>query len=395
MLRFIPERSARTIALIFLLSSVLLGTALAATWVYFFRLTLKPPDVPMPEQVVKTPPPTTTVSPLLVQHKLDLPGRGEIFPALSSSASDYWPLAVLTISNQADSPVLESISAEVPGWTVPSKRTVIIGPRETRSLHLSPELLPDVYDNEEIERTVLQVRVVDSLGSTAFAQDYPVYLHAASDLFWGKKFANAQYIARWVTPHDPSVLRVTSSARRWVPKGRFAGYNTINPNPSVLSAQVRKQAAAVFQSLRQSGIGYVSSIFTFGNFVGQAQRIRFPRETLSLNAANCIDVSVVFASTMENLGMKPVIVILPGHAITGVRLGPDSGDILYLDLTVLPNGTFEQAIARAKYWLEKTPPEEILTVDVASARLLGIYPMPAGQNIGRNRSLSVGPRATS
>jgi len=98
--------------------------------------------------------------------------------------------------------------------------------------------------------------------------------------------------------------------------------------------------------LRQSGIGYVSSIFTFGNFVGQAQRIRFPRETLSLNAANCIDVSVVFASTMENLGMKPVIVILPGHAITGVRLGPDSSDILYLDLTVLPNGTFEQAIAR-------------------------------------------------
>jgi hypothetical protein len=270
---------------------------------------------------------------------------------------------------------------------LPSKRTVIIGPRETRSLHLSPELLPDVYDNEEIERTVLQVRVSDSLGSTAFAQDYPVYLHAASDLFWGKKFANAQYVARWVTPHDPSVLRVTSLARRWVPKGRFAGYNTTSPNPGVLSAQVRKQAAAVFQSLRQSGIGYVSSIFTFGNFVGQAQRIRFPRETLSLNAANCIDVSVVFASTMENLGMKPVIVILPGHAITGVRLGPDSSDILYLDLTVLPNGTFEQAITRAKVWMMKTPPEEILTVDVASARLLGIYPMPSGQSEnGRNRS---------
>ena len=38
--------------------------------------------------------------------------------------------------------------------------------------------------------------------------------------------------------------------------------------------------------------------------------------------------------------MKPVIVIVPGHAFTGVRLGPNSSDFLYLDLTVLPRGTF-------------------------------------------------------
>lgn len=387
MFRSLSDHSVRVLASVLLLTSLAFGTALAGSWVFFTRLTLKPPDVPLPEQVVKTPPPTTTVSPLQIQHKLDLPGRGEIFPALTASASDYWPLAVMTISNQSDSPVLETISAEVPGWSIPSKRTVIIGPRETRSLRISPELLPDVYDNEEIQRTVLQVQAADAFGSTAFAQDYPVYLHAASDLFWGKKFGNAQYVARWVTPHDPSILHITSLAKKWVPKGRFAGYSTANPNPAALNGQVRKQAEAVFQALRQSGIGYVSSIFTFGNFVGQAQRIRFPRETLSLNAANCIDVSVVFASAMENLGMKPVIVILPGHAITGVRLGPDSSDILYLDLTVLPNGTFAQAAARAKYWLQKTPPNEILTVDIAAARLLGIYPMPSNPNEnGRSKS---------
>jgi hypothetical protein len=387
MLRSLSDRAIRVIALVLLCTTLSLAIGLAATWVFFFRLTLKPPDVALPEQVAKTPPPSTTVSPLLVQHKLDLPGRGEIFPALTASASDYWPLALMTISNQSDSPVLETISAEVPGWSVPEKRTVIIGPRETRSLRISPELLPDVYDNEEIQKTVLQIQVADAFGSTAFAQDYPVYLHAASDLFWGKKFGNAQYVARWVTPHDPSVLRVISLAKKWQPRGRFAGYSTNNPNPAVLSSQVRKQAEAVFQSLRQSGIGYVSSIYTFGNFVGQAQRIRFPRETLSLNAANCIDVSVVFASAMENLGMKPVVVILPGHAITGVRLGPDSSDILYLDLTVLPHGTFQEAAARAKYWLQKTPPDQILTVDVASARLLGIYPMPSSPNEnGRSKS---------
>jgi hypothetical protein len=152
----------------------------------------------------------------------------------------------------------------------------------------------------------------------------------------------------------------------------------VRTSPDALAAQVRAQARAVFQALRGSRITYVSSIFTFGNFSADAQRIRFPHETLGLSSANCIDVSVAFASAMENLGMHPVIVIVPGHAFTGVRLGPEGQRVLYLDLTVLPRGSFEQAIARANYWMKKTPPEQVLTVDVSAARALGIFPMPVG-----------------
>ena len=139
---------------------------------------------------------------------------------------------------------------------------------------------------------------------------------------------------------------------------------------------MRAQAAAIFAALRRSGISYVSSIYTFGNYAGETERIRLPRETLELSNANCIDVSVAFASAVENLGMKPVIVIVPGHAFTGVRLGPNSQDFLYLDLTVLPRGTFAAAVARAQAWLKKTPPNEVLTVDIGAARALGVYPMP-------------------
>jgi hypothetical protein len=152
------------------------------------------------------------------------------------------------------------------------------------------------------------------------------------------------------------------------------GYNVV---PGVkVEDQVRAQAEAVFQAMRRSRISYVTSIYTFGNYPGETQRIRLPRETLELSNANCIDVSVAFASAMENLGMKPVIVIVPGHAFTGVRLGPNSQDILYLDLTVLPRGTFAAAETRAKAWLKKFPPDEVLTVDIGAARSLGVYPMP-------------------
>lgn len=372
-------RATRVLAVVFFTTTVMLAGALAGGWWWVSRLALRPVafDAPPPKKQAESA--SIPVSPLLLHYQLDLPGRGEIFPALmSGNAADYWPVAVLTIANQADRPVLQEVTAEVPGWSRPLDQTIVLGASETRSLRIIPELLPAAYSNGEIHRAVLHVRVKDPAGALAFSQSRPVLLHSASDLFWGKKFANAQFVSRWVTPHDPAVLKLISTARSRVRNGRMPGYNASRAaaSPKALATQVRMQAQAVFEALRRSGVSYVSSIYTFGNFVGEAQRIRLPRETLTISTANCIDMSVAFASAMENLGMNPVIVIVPGHAFAGVRLGPQTQDTLYLDLTVLPKGTFEQANARAQAWLNKTSANEVLTVDVASARMLGVYPLP-------------------
>lgn len=353
--------------------------ALAGSWIFFLS-TVR--DAPVERLATSTPGAagaSSSVSPLLLNHQLDLPGRGEVFPALAASGvriQDYWPVAILTISNSGDRPVLETISFEILGWSRTQSQTVVIGPRETRTVLLDPELLPAAFANDEIRRAMLYVRAGTAAADTTFAQSRPVLIHGASDLYWGKRFANAQLVARWVTPHDAEVLSLVSSAQRWVPNGRFTGYRS-SGSAAQQSAWVRTQSEAVFQALKRTGISYVSSIFTFGDFVGQAQRIRLPRETLSLSSANCIDVSVAFASAVENLGMQPVVVIVPGHAFAGVRLSPGKPEVLYVDLTVLPNGTFTQAVARAEGWMKRTPADQVLTVDIAAARLLKIYPLPA------------------
>jgi hypothetical protein len=243
---------------------------------------------------------------------------------------------------------------------------------------IRPELLPRAYDNSELRRATLRVEVSTPGIGRVFSQNRPVFLHSASDFYWGDRFSNAQFIARWVTPHDGSVQRLVADARRFLPNGRFAGYNDLARAKRTPDRTVANQARAVFEALRRSGISYVSSIFTFGSLPELSQRIRLPRETLFLNTANCIDVSVAFASAMENVGLKPVIVIVPGHAFVGVKTAPDSSENLYLDLTVLPKGTFAQAIARAQTWMKKTPADKVLTVDVAAVRALGIYPLPTG-----------------
>jgi hypothetical protein len=370
------DAGARRMAMVFSIFSAVLAVALLGTWLWLSHLTLTLPDPERPQfasQATAAP-----ASPLLVQYQLDLPGRGEVFPALATSgATDYWPLALMSISNTAKQPVLQLVSAEVKGWSRRLEQTVIVGPQEVRTVQLNPELLPRAFNLAEIHRATLEVKVTDLNSGTVHAQARPVLIHSGGELYWGKQFANAQVIARWVTPHDPAVLSLVSDARRFLPQGRMPGYGIATTAKARLPQQVQSQARAVFEAIRKSGFSYVSSIFTFGDFTSRAQRIRLPRETLTLDTANCIDVSVAFASAIENLGMNPVIVVVPGHAFAGVRLGPDSSQTVYLDLTVLPRGTYQQAVARAQDWLKKTPPEKVLIVDVASARRMGLYPLPS------------------
>ena len=364
----------QVLALMSTTAAIGLGIALGVSWSYAKKLeeAVNQPLIIRERTTANALP----VSPLLMRYQLELPGRGEIFPALTVGApSDYWPVGILTLTNNSESPVMQVVSTEVADWSLHQEQTLILGAHESRQLRLSPPLLPQAFQIQEIRRASLDVRVKDERGDPLFAQTRPVLLHSANDIYWGQRFSNAQFAARWVTPHDPAVLNVISEARRFSPNGRLAGYLNPPKGANGLESQVRLQANATFRALSHSGISYVSSIFTFGEHVGEAQRIRLPRETLSLNNANCMDVSVVFASAMENLGMKPVIIIIPGHAFAGVKLGEQAQQTLYVDLTVLPRGTFEQAIARAQGWLKKTPPEQVLTVDIAAARAMGIYPM--------------------
>jgi hypothetical protein len=355
---------------------IALATTMGIGWMKIRRMMLAlPPDPPRIDQ--RQTAPSRPVSPLLLQYRLDVPGRGEIFPALAAAAAnDYWPAAILSITNTADQPALQIIHTGIEGFSRSLEHTLIVGPKQTLTLPIVPDLLPSAFALQEIVRAPLVITVTNEDGSVAFARTQSMLLHSGSDLYWGKQFANAQLVARWVTPHDPSVLQLVSSAHRFIRNGRMPGYNTNDHNANYLSAQVTAQARAVFLAIQRSGFAYVSSIFTFGGVTEAAQRIRLPRETLSLDSANCMDISVAFASAIENIGMQPVIVIVPGHAFAGVRLGPDSPEILYLDLTVLPNGTFEQARARAEAWRKKIPAGQVLTVDVVSARRMHIYPLP-------------------
>src|SRR6478736_157851 len=99
-----PARVTRVLAWIFLVTTIGLGGALAWTWIFVSRLALKPlPDPPRPDKMQVSSGPA---SPLQIQYQLNMPGRGEIFPALNGAqAADYWPVAVLSVANTSSKAV--------------------------------------------------------------------------------------------------------------------------------------------------------------------------------------------------------------------------------------------------------------------------------------------------
>jgi hypothetical protein len=73
-----------------------------------------------------------------------------------------------------------------------------------------------------------------------------------------------------------------------------------------------------------------------------------PRESLFDKQANCIDGTVLFASLLEGISMRPAIVLVPGHAFVAWETWTSSGEWRYLETTMIGTSTFEQACLSAE-----------------------------------------------
>ena len=112
-----------------------------------------------------------------------------------------------------------------------------------------------------------------------------------------------------------------SRAKELAAGRRLPGYETWKPAQEQQQSTT-EQARAIYRALQQRGLSYVKSSITFGERTDISERIRMPHESLRQESANCIDGVVMYASMFENLAMDPVVVLIPGHALVGVRMMP-------------------------------------------------------------------------
>jgi hypothetical protein len=314
-------------------------------------------------------------------YKITVGLDGDVFPVFANYASMQppqqreWGTVAVTVTNSTDAPVRNRIAVRIAGWSDQEIQIAEMAAGQVRTYKFAPTFLPRLYRNHEISGATAIVEISDMGGRPVYQTTVPVRLRSVDDMYWGLGFKYAPFIASWVTPHEGEIEQILSVAKEFAPSRRLPGYESWKDAVQQEKA-TQIQAKAIYSAVKQHGVSYVKSSMTFGGSPNISQRVRMPRESLAQNSANCIDGAVTFASLFENLGMDPIVMLVPGHAFVGVRVAQGSERYLFIDTAQVARMNFEAAVRSAETGLAKYQASEITRIPIDQARGAGIFPMP-------------------
>lgn len=246
--------------------------------------------------------------------------------------SAYYPFYLASHTYQffvkysSASPLTLLISASVVGFTQLETHTVS-ATGFTQSQGFIPVPLDTAVRKQVLDtHTSLSVRVTDTRGNLYYSNDSPLLLHSHKLMQWVA--ANRLKIAAWVTPDDPAVKSMVSKATAYLAgepmptPGAMIGYAN-----HASARAVRDQVDALFDAMRLSyRIHYLQESVPYGGpgtTSVSLENINLPAETLQQRSGMCIELTVLLASAVEQIGLHAEIVIIPGHAFLGVATTPD------------------------------------------------------------------------
>ena len=202
-----------------------------------------------------------------------------------------------------------------------------------------------------------------------------------------------ELLAAFVMPNHPVINKIIARAavflEEWTGNPSLDGYLSKDTN------RVRMQAAAIYKALQEQNIVYAGAPASFER---AGQRIRLCDEVLDAKLGTCMDLTVLYASCLEAVGLYPLLVLWKTHIFAGFWLEkstfPESvqDDISLLtkrtaegskvlsavECTFLTAGksvSFDDACQRAESDLTVKEGFELF-VDVHRARLSRISPLP-------------------
>jgi len=138
---------------------------------------------------------------------------------------------------------------------------------------------------------------------------------------WRDDGEDHRWLPSFVLPRDPKVLRIVTAAKRYLQtllddcSAGFDGYQRLSHDDSNSADVVDPQVQAIWAALQhEMPLTYINPP---PSYTSQSQRLRTPGQVFDGNAATCIDLSLLFASCLEFVGIYPSIFLITGHAFPG------------------------------------------------------------------------------
>ena len=242
----------------------------------------------------------------------------------------------------------------------------------------------------------LTERITDNLnielicdGKIVFAKRNEITVLAYDE--WHGYLVYPELLSAFITPNHPAITKIIARGaellEKWTDDPSFTGYQRQDPD------NVLKQAAAVYGAIQEQNIVYSVPPASFEK-VGQ--RIRLCDSVIENKMGTCIDMTLLYASALEAVGLNPILIIKPGHIFAGVWLEeqtfPESvqddpsllskkiaegvNEMAVVECTAMnakKSMSFDEASAAAV----KKVPEAICIIDVKRSRCSGIRPIPS------------------
>lgn len=210
--------------------------------------------------------------------------------------------------------------------------------------------------------------------------------------FWGGEVRQPELLAAFVKPNGvyvESLVKQVTDVLEANGLGRSAdGYQSNSREKPYF------MAAALWSVVSNQRIAYVSPPPSFAR---QGQLIRLASDISTSKMGACLDLSLLFASCLELMGLNTVIALTEGHAFVGVwlidtmfplltnddpmemRKRVDARDLILFESTMVTNSnapTFIQACDHARSLLsEESEDKFVYAIDIAQARASKIRPL--------------------
>lgn len=209
---------------------------------------------------------------------------------------------------------------------------------------------------------------------------------------WSGLLVMPEIIAAFITPNHAKITEVIMKSRKilekWCGNPSFTGYQSNNPNV------IKMQMAAIYATLQSENIAYCMPP---ASFEASGQRVRLSDSVLEQKLGTCLDLSLLYASCLEAVGLNPMLIFIKGHAFAGCwlenqcfsecvqedislltkRIAEGINEICLMECTCFTAGKIIEFDDAVKAGENNLIPEEFhLLVDVRRTRGSGITPIP-------------------
>jgi hypothetical protein len=285
------------------------------------------------------------------------------------------------------------VDASVEGATSTSTQTVSVLKGAVETLHLSPPLKAD-YNVAALRadapaQLVLKVTRTDGPKETVvYEQSHEVTLMPRDTLplarFYDRDHAlmrwTPEFLGAWMTPNAKAIEEFLTAAKKRLPKGQsFSG----------AQSATLPQVKALYDELHERGMSYVMDprVLAHDSLIA---RTRLPSEVLASTNAQCLEGTILYATLLEAIGLRPIVVLVPGHAFIAWYAeshDPHTAPYHFLETTLTHAADFDQAVAYGakEYEQHHTRHEferpsggepQARLIDVAKLRAAGVTPQP-------------------